>query len=83
VPSIKNLLRRCLDRDVKNRLQWIGEARIAIQKYLANPTSAPDVTQPALSRSRVGWVVLGFENRKGIPDVVQTKYGVAMRRRWV
>ena len=56
---IKNLLRRCLDRDVKNRLQWIGEARIAIQKYLANPTSVPDVTQSALSRSRVGWVAWG------------------------
>src|SRR5580692_2106613 len=31
---IRDLLRRCLDRDVKNRLQWIGEARIAIQNYL-------------------------------------------------
>ena len=30
-PAIRQLLRRCLDRDVKTRLQWIGEARIAIQ----------------------------------------------------
>ena len=36
-PAIRNLLKRCLDRDVKTRLQAIGEARIAIQKHLANP----------------------------------------------
>ena len=55
VPTpIKNLLRRCLDRDVKNRLQAIGEARIAIQNYLANPTSVADVTQSTASRSRLG-----------------------------
>jgi eukaryotic-like serine/threonine-protein kinase len=60
VPApIRNLLRRCLDRDVKNRLQWIGEARIAIQNYPASPASAPDVTQSALSRSRSGWVARG------------------------
>ena len=53
---VRELLKRCLDRDVKNRLQWIGEARIAIQKYLANPTSIPDVTHSALLRSRFGWV---------------------------
>src|SRR5713101_6213224 len=39
---IKSLLRRCLDRDVKNRLQWIGEARVAIAKYLADPASGAD-----------------------------------------
>src|SRR5262249_12333101 len=31
-PIIRQLLRRCLDREVKNRLQSIGEARIAIDK---------------------------------------------------
>ena len=36
-PAIRELLKRCLDRDIKTRLQAIGEARIAIQKYLANP----------------------------------------------
>jgi serine/threonine protein kinase len=56
---VRELLKRCLDRDVKNRLQWIGEARIAIQKYLANPNSAPDVTQSGPSRSRFGWVAWG------------------------
>src|SRR5258708_1197791 len=28
--SMRELLKRCLDRDVKNRLQWIGEARIIL-----------------------------------------------------
>src|SRR5207247_8220084 len=35
--AIRDLIRRCLDRDVKNRLRDIGEARIAIQKALAGP----------------------------------------------
>jgi hypothetical protein len=37
-PPVRELLKRCLDRDVKNRLQWIGEARVAITKYLAHPS---------------------------------------------
>ena len=35
--AIRGLIGRCLERDVKRRLQWIGEARIAIEDYLANP----------------------------------------------
>ncbi len=34
---IKTLLRRCLDRDAKTRLRDIGEARVALAKYLADP----------------------------------------------
>ena len=52
--SIRNLVRRCLTKDRKQRLQAIGEARIA----LANPV-AEDL-QPAtlpLRRNRVPWVV--------------------------
>jgi eukaryotic-like serine/threonine-protein kinase len=57
--TICELVKRCLDRDVKNRLQAIGEARIAIQKYLANPATVPDVTQSTPSRSWLGWVAWG------------------------
>jgi eukaryotic-like serine/threonine-protein kinase len=32
--AVRGLLRRCLDRDVKNRLRDIGEARIAIESAL-------------------------------------------------
>jgi len=46
-PAIRQLLRRCLDRDVKNRLQWIGEARVAIH----------DKTElPEGQRARSGWL---------------------------
>src|SRR5215813_10272129 len=38
-PPIKNLLRRCLDRDARTRLRDIGEARVAIASYLADPNS--------------------------------------------
>ena len=34
---IRDLIRRCLDRNLKTRLQHIGEARIAIENYIANP----------------------------------------------
>jgi serine/threonine protein kinase len=40
VPApIRDLLERCLDRDIKMRLQSISEARIAIQKYLKDPSA--------------------------------------------
>jgi eukaryotic-like serine/threonine-protein kinase len=56
---IKNLVCRCLDRDVKNRLQWIGEARVVITKYLVDPAlSATDSPTRAarLRYSRLPWI---------------------------
>jgi Tol biopolymer transport system component len=51
--AIRELLRRCLDRNLKSRLQAMGEARIAIEKYLADPAGAfAIVEQPATRRSR-------------------------------
>jgi eukaryotic-like serine/threonine-protein kinase len=38
--SIRTLLCRCLAKDRKQRLQAIGDARIAIEEYLSNPASA-------------------------------------------
>jgi serine/threonine-protein kinase len=35
--TIRELMRRCLDRDVKTRLRDIGEARFQLQRYLSNP----------------------------------------------
>jgi serine/threonine-protein kinase len=37
---IRQLIRRCLTRDPRLRLRDIGEARIAINDYLANPAAA-------------------------------------------
>nr|HEV7953893.1 protein kinase [Candidatus Acidoferrales bacterium] len=60
--AIRNLLERCLTKDPKARLQAIGEARIIIERYLANPGAstssieriAPE--QPA-SRSILPWSI--------------------------
>jgi serine/threonine protein kinase/Tol biopolymer transport system component len=48
---IQQLLARCLDRNLKHRYKDIGEARIAIEDYLANPQQkeqARPATRPAL-----------------------------------
>jgi eukaryotic-like serine/threonine-protein kinase len=50
--SIRDLLKRCLDRDVKTRLRDIGEARIAIQ-YVGKE---PEVAAAAPPQSRFGWL---------------------------
>jgi len=51
---INTLLRRCLDRDAKTRLRDIGEARVAIAKYLSDPTTGTDV--PRRPRPVYRWV---------------------------
>ncbi|MBM3754968.1 MAG: hypothetical protein FJW38_13420 [Acidobacteria bacterium] len=38
---LNELLERCLDRNIKTRLQHIGEARIAIESYRETPTAKP------------------------------------------
>jgi hypothetical protein len=48
--AVRELLLRCLDRDVKNRLRDIGEARVAIDRYLAHP-----VEELALARTAAPW----------------------------
>jgi len=50
--AIRELVKRCLDRDVKTRLQAIGEARIAIQ----NVGKEPEVTATTASTSRLSWL---------------------------
>ncbi|MGH9460177.1 MAG: protein kinase domain-containing protein, partial [Vicinamibacteria bacterium] len=35
--SIQRLLRRCFEKNVRQRLQSMGDARIAIEQYLTNP----------------------------------------------
>src|SRR5262245_40663374 len=53
--SIQKLIRRCLTKDRKQRLQAIGEARIVLENPLRDATA---VTAPVTnrSRSRLGWV---------------------------
>jgi Tol biopolymer transport system component len=47
---LRELVRRCLDRDLKHRLRDIGEARVAIQDELAGPEAAPDALPAVASR---------------------------------
>ena len=48
---IRELLQRCLSKDPKQRLQAIGEARIVIEKYLADP-SEQGVAAPSALKGR-------------------------------
>jgi serine/threonine-protein kinase len=52
--AIRRLLRRCLDRDVKKRLQAIGEARLILEEVTAGPAIAR-LTSGHLLHLRRGW----------------------------
>jgi Tol biopolymer transport system component len=55
---IRDLVRRCLNRDIKMRMRDIGDARIAVEEYLANPErEAP--THVEAHATRLPWVVAG------------------------
>jgi Tol biopolymer transport system component len=56
-PTVVTLLRRCLNKDPKERLRDIGEARIAIDKAGTEP-APPSAVAPARA-SRPHWVALG------------------------
>jgi len=62
-PGIRNLLRRSLVKDPKQRLQAIGDARIAIEETLATPARADDTPGTAPLRrgsrttERVAWLL--------------------------
>ncbi len=56
-PRIRELLRRCLERDRKQRLQVIAEARIAIDGAASTPSPVEEV-RPVPARARVWlWAV--------------------------
>jgi serine/threonine protein kinase/Tol biopolymer transport system component len=66
-PKIRELLQRCLQRDHRNRLHDIADARIEIDEILANPSSASAsasdmATQQMVSHPRwllvLPWVVV-------------------------
>jgi Tol biopolymer transport system component len=59
---IRELVRRCLDRDVKARLRDIGEARVVIQRYRANPSAAglsERVVTRGIRREVFAWIAAG------------------------
>lgn len=54
--AIRNLLRRCLDRNPKTRLRDIGEARIALDEPVeATEPVLAAIPQPSVGRSWLAW----------------------------
>ena len=77
---IKQLLRRCLDRDAKTRLRDIGEARVAIARYLADPTSVPEASRaPRHAYQWLGWAMAAAPRDDRHRRVVAAAAGGARR----
>jgi serine/threonine protein kinase/Tol biopolymer transport system component len=55
--AVRLLLRRCLRKDPRQRLQAIGDARVAIEEVLSG--AVPDDTIPARSRWSKWWLASG------------------------
>jgi len=53
-PAIRNLLQRCMERDLRKRLQAIGEARIALEGPLGSIDSGSK--EPTLAKARATWL---------------------------
>ena len=49
-PSVRRLLRRCLQKNVKKRLQAIGDARLLLEEYLEDPHTSEALALPVLPR---------------------------------
>jgi serine/threonine-protein kinase len=59
---VRRLLERCLEKDAGQRLQAIGEARIAIERYLEDPAEeevAEQATSPPPIKRFLPWAVAG------------------------
>jgi eukaryotic-like serine/threonine-protein kinase len=66
-PTIRKLIRRCLEKDVHRRLRDIGDARLEIEDALAG--HEPDAEQAASSRlrfPRVRWAIAGAALAAGV-----------------
>jgi len=67
-PRLRELLHTCLRKKARRRLQAIGDARVILEEYLADPASfAPQpvpvmaaVDAPARRASRLPWAVAGL-----------------------
>jgi len=55
-PPVRRLLRRCLERDVRRRLQAIGEARLMLE----DPGSGETEGRPSSTRWRWAWAAAGL-----------------------
>jgi eukaryotic-like serine/threonine-protein kinase len=55
-PALRDLVRRCLRKDVHQRLQAIGDARIALGEIAAGPSDNDKPAPTDRAPSRVGWM---------------------------
>jgi Tol biopolymer transport system component len=60
-PLVRSLLRRCLQKDLRQRVQAIGDARITLEEALTGAADAPvaAVRREAAWRPFVPWALLG------------------------
>jgi len=58
--GVRRLLERCLERDVRNRMRDIGEARIRLEKWRSDPSSLQEsfvsAVSPAEERRSLRWL---------------------------
>ena len=64
-PAVRSLLRRCLERNPRNRLRDIGDARLALAEAIAAPEPAVAATPLAPAGARAGW-------RRSVPWALAT-----------
>ena len=76
-PNIRTLLRRCLEKDRRRRLQDIGDAVIEISETLNLPATAPPVTTPS-SASLKPQVTAKHKLRTAAPIVVVAAIVIAL-----
>jgi len=65
-PNIQVLLRRCLEKDPRSRLQNMGDAVIEIRETLSPPLTAPPATRPALASPEPGVAAKASSRRIGL-----------------
>jgi serine/threonine-protein kinase len=90
--NIRSLLRRCLEKDPRRRLQHIGDAGIEIHETLNVPAIAPPIGAPSVAPPRsarwkivalcmfVGLVVGAIAMHVGLRDWIQTTEPMPVRR---
>jgi serine/threonine protein kinase/Tol biopolymer transport system component len=55
-PSVRRLLLRCLEKNVKRRLRDIGDVRIDLDAVDAPLPGIPEEPTPTRARTRIGWL---------------------------
>jgi predicted Ser/Thr protein kinase len=84
--SVKTLLKRCLDRNVRNRLRDIGEARVALEEGVpvvqtteARPSRLPWVLSAALALALAGLAALAaIHFREARPEPTAVRFHIPL-----